>query len=137
MSSSRRKCLDCGLLRRHAGRGICATCRSRRVRDGTLEERPVIPKLSAKPFGELSYRQLDYWTRQGYLVADVANPGSGVPRTWSDGERAIAALMQALTAAGFRVAAAATIARDSRCTVELALGITLHIDSQPEGSDAS
>jgi hypothetical protein len=60
---------------------------------------------------ELTYRRLDYWTRQGYLIADNANAGPGNRRIWSESEKQIARLMIRLVKAGLTVSVAATVAR--------------------------
>lgn len=60
----------------------------------------------------LTYRQLDYWTRRGYLKAEDPTPGSGHSRTWLEDEQVIAARMLRLISCGFTVEAAARIARD-------------------------
>lgn len=31
----------------------------------------------------ITYRQLDWWVRKGYLTPTVESTGSGVPRQWS------------------------------------------------------
>lgn len=59
----------------------------------------------------LTYRQLDYWTRKGYIHATASNPGSGHYRTWPEAEQRIAERMARLIKAGFRVDAAAVAAR--------------------------
>lgn len=42
----------------------------------------------------VTYRQLDYWTRSGWLHADVADPGQGHRRTWCPEEQTIARRMR-------------------------------------------
>lgn len=41
----------------------------------------------------LTYRQLDYWSRSGWLTADRPDPGQGYRRTWPPGEQTIARRM--------------------------------------------
>ena len=88
-----------------------------------------------------TYRQIDYWTRNGYVtpaaattqhatpqsVADPARPGSGRVRSWDDVEVAVIAVMVALTRWGLAPAAAATAARRIVLdgTVEVAPGVAL------------
>ncbi len=37
--------------------------------------------------GEITYRQLDYWVRQGYVTPSISNGnGSGTPRRWSEAD---------------------------------------------------
>lgn len=47
-----------------------------------------------------TYRRIDYWTRRGWLANDVALPGTGHPRRWSQRDRDVVALMVRLTGAG-------------------------------------
>lgn len=60
----------------------------------------------------VTYRQLDYWVRAGYLRPTVPTPGTGTARDWSPEEIEIARLMARLTAAGFDLAVAARVARE-------------------------
>lgn len=66
----------------------------------------------------LTYRQLDYWCRRGYLKAE--GHGSGTRREWPPTEVAVAGLMAVLTRVGLEVATAAEVAR---LMVEQELGI--------------
>lgn len=59
----------------------------------------------------LTYRQIDYWTSQGYLRADTSNPGSGTDRTWLDGETHVAHRMLSLIEVGFKPGRAHVMAR--------------------------
>lgn len=59
----------------------------------------------------ITYRQLDYWTRNGWLHADVDRPGSGITRDWPLPEIAIARLMGRMTRAGLIPEVAAQAAR--------------------------
>lgn len=64
--------------------------------------------------GAATYRKLDYWDEEGYLLANPrpAGAGSGWPRTWAMPEVRIFAAMVRLTAAfGMAVPEAARIAR--------------------------
>lgn len=83
----------------------------------------------------ITYRQLDYWTTSGHLVAH-AGRGSGHPRRWTEHERDVAIVMARLVAAGIPLTAAAVYARDvvdrDQTTFVLAAGITLTIS--PEGA---
>lgn len=58
----------------------------------------------------VSYRQLDWWTRRGYIYAEKPG-GSGIARTYSEGEKQIAMMMGQLVEAGFRAERAAFWAR--------------------------
>lgn len=60
----------------------------------------------------VTYRQLDYWTRKGYLLPTMTSGrGSGHRRTWPDEEVWIARTMGRLVAAGIEPAVAASAAR--------------------------
>ncbi len=68
-----------------------------------------------------TYRQLDYWSRMGYL--DGAQPGSGNARDWTGAQADEAATLARLVASGFTVAAAVDIkAHDSSAPIPLAAG---------------
>lgn len=60
----------------------------------------------------ITYRQLDYWCRTGYLHPSTANPGSGYQRSFPADEVEIARLMVLLTGAGVEAKAAARAARE-------------------------
>jgi DNA-binding transcriptional MerR regulator len=57
-----------------------------------------------------SYRQLDYWIKQGWLHP-VGGVGSGNPRDWSEAEVDVAARMVVMVAAGLSPEIAAKVAR--------------------------
>lgn len=68
----------------------------------------------------LTYRRLDHWTRKRYLKPrDRSANGSGCPRRWAPEEVPVAAVMMALTAAGFQPDTAAQVARAMAFTTEL------------------
>lgn len=76
----------------------------------------------------VSYRQLDFWVRQGYLrPGDHPMPGSGKVRSWPTGEVAVARLMGRLVKAGLTPAAAHRVARGDRV---LGSGIRIVIDEE-------
>lgn len=54
-----------------------------------------------------TYRQLDHWTRQGYVPASDPCPGSGVDRTYPLEAIAVAGALAAFVRAGYTPAAAA------------------------------
>lgn len=86
------------------------------------------PGLDRSPVADgLTYRQLDYWTRCGILHPDVATPGTGQVRRWTDEERAVAVRILALTRAGIELRKAASIARQTPGEVQIGPGITLHV----------
>jgi hypothetical protein len=74
-----------------------------------------------------TYRQLDWWTRKGYLKVVNDGCGSGYARQWSATERAAAATMARLVAAGLTVQAAHRVARSPGSTCELAPGVHITV----------
>jgi hypothetical protein len=79
----------------------------------------------------ISYRQLDYWTRRGYLRPGMERSkfGSGQggrSRVWPPAEVAVACRMARLVAAGLIPEAAAELARAPGRHV-LAPGITIEV----------
>lgn len=91
-----------------------------------------------------TYRQLDYWTRRGWLAADERRKaGSGHPRHWSDAELRVAEQIASLRSAGFELPTAARVARQlcEEGRAELAPGMVL-LATEPgtgeaEGSHAA
>lgn len=128
-------CRDCGAKPGVRGaRGLDWSCYRRHRLAGTLERFPRLGdsrgSLKESPLAdgvELTYRQLDYWTRVGYLHPDGAGEGSGSRRRWSDAERAVAAMMARLVAAGLVPDAAHKVARAGG-RLELAPGVTVEVD---------
>jgi hypothetical protein len=95
------------------------------------------PKLIAASKGTLTYRQVDYWTRVGYLKPVQPGPGgTGVPRRWPVSECRIALLMGRLVAAGFTHEAAHKVARAEGGVCELAPGIHVTLRSRRTGQVA-
>jgi hypothetical protein len=132
-----RPCSSPDCTRRAAQRGLCRPCYDTRASAGTLPAAesygaPTLPDLGVLG---LSYRQLDHWTRKGWVRADDPTPGSGKRRTWDDHELAIAARMVRLIDAGFVVGKAAEIARwRTGYDTFLALGDGIHLliyENQP------
>ena len=86
----------------------------------------------------VTYRQLDYWARQGWLLPETRDGGTGpgYHRRWPEPERRVAALMSRLVASGLTPTAAAPVARagaprllrDKVATVEIAPGVYVVID---------
>ena len=72
----------------------------------------------------VTYRQLDHWTRAGYLHDDRTRPGSGHHRTWSDTELQVAERMGRLVRAGLTLHAAHKAARGQ---TDLGYGVTVTI----------
>jgi DNA-binding transcriptional MerR regulator len=59
----------------------------------------------------VTYRQLDYWARCGYVRPKHEGAGSGVWRRWSERELHVAELIGRLTRAGVVLEVAARVAR--------------------------
>jgi DNA-binding transcriptional MerR regulator len=59
----------------------------------------------------VTYRQIDYWTRRGFVRPYVMDPGNGHPRDYPPSEIRIARDLAALVAAGVTVETAHAIAR--------------------------
>jgi hypothetical protein len=89
------------------------------------------------PFEGLTYRQLDYWTRVGYLRAADPTPGTGQAREWPEMEVVVAALMLRLLQAGLVLAVAARVAREQSYDLDghLALRGGIHLDLDPSPAD--
>lgn len=90
------------------------------------EPEPVAWRHIADEIG-ISYRQLDYWTRRGWLKPEQARQTSGSWRRWPDEELAVLRRMAALVAVGVTAEAAARLARDlgRHGSVEIAPGLWL------------
>ncbi|GEP38862.1 hypothetical protein NPS01_25250 [Nocardioides psychrotolerans] len=62
---------------------------------------------------DLTYRQVDYWTRAGYLTpTGNPAPGSGIPRKYPDDQIDLAVQMSRLTKAGIPMPQARDIAHE-------------------------
>ena len=76
----------------------------------------------------MTYRQVDYENRSGWLRPEGAMAGSGSRRRWPDGELAVARVMGGLMGAGLRPRAAAALARSlAEGRTQLAPGIWLEL----------
>ncbi len=73
----------------------------------------------------ITYRQLDYWTRVGYIAAENPDCGPGHARRWSDAELTIALRMGRLSKIGVTLALAARIAREGTCGQEWSPGVRI------------
>ena len=61
----------------------------------------------------ITYRQLDYWTSQGHLIAVAdQNPGSGLHRLWEQRELDIACVIARLRDCDIPLTTAARLARE-------------------------
>jgi len=58
-----------------------------------------------------TYRMIDYWTHQGIL--SPPSQGSGRPRTWTERDRLLAALIVKFRGAGFAMRAAVDLATEA------------------------
>lgn len=74
----------------------------------------------------VTYRQLDYWLRQGLLDGPTGT-GTGRGRAWTCDAANRAVLMAALVRAGFTHAAAGRLASHATGEVALGDGLTLTI----------
>ena len=92
---------------------------------GPHEEEAPFRSPDAVRLAGITYRQLDYWTRQGWLCPGVNFQGSGSNREWPPGEIEIARRMGLLVAAGFRPEHAAALARPCEGRHQLAPGVWL------------
>lgn len=59
----------------------------------------------------ITYRQLDHWTRRGWLHPDHPLKGCGSRREWTNNEIEVAARMAQLVKAGLTPKTAADVAR--------------------------
>lgn len=91
----------------------CAACAS--VPDGHLTHHDMCDASG------ITYRQLDFWTRNDWLRPDVKDVGTGNRRTYPPAELAVVRVMAALTRAGMTPKAAERVARGG----QLAPGISV------------
>jgi hypothetical protein len=74
-----------------------------------------------------TYRQLDYWTRRGWLHP-TGGTGTGTRRVWPQEEIRVARTMRRLVEVGLIPAAAAVVARGKPgAAVALAPGIVIEV----------
>lgn len=100
----------------------------------TTEPAPTAEGISSEALAEragLTIRQVDYWSRVGWLHPDGGN-GSGTSRRFGPEEIRVAVIMARLTAAGIVPEAANRVARGQ---AELAPGVRVLVD-EPAGSPA-
>lgn len=93
---------------------------------GTVTEAGGVAELLATG---ITYRQSDFWVRQGYLRPErrKGRAGTGFARRWPSGELAVAARMARLVTAGIAPEAAAKFARESWPEGEIAPGVVLTV----------
>jgi hypothetical protein len=71
-----------------------------------------LPSATLTQRAKITYRQLDHWVTQGYLVPETgSNPGQGRDRQFSEVEAQVAAWMADLVRAGFSPKRAESLAR--------------------------
>jgi len=80
----------------------------------------------------VTYRQLDFWTKKGYLRCKA--PGSGYAREFSSEEKRVAELMGHLVRAGITPKCASRYARNmlakSSLVMTLGRGVYLKLDEE-------
>jgi hypothetical protein len=103
----------------------CPRCAAEVAIDGL----PACPRHLEAEIG-ITYRQVDYWTRLGWLKPENPVAGSGVSRRWPAFEVEVARRMGRLAAAGLGIPRAAAFARESWPAGEIAPGVTLAV-SEP------
>jgi hypothetical protein len=122
-SPTARYCLECD-----ARLADCPHCPSKAASEGL----PACSKHLEAEMG-ITYRQLDYWARQGWLKPERrvnhqgSTEGTGAKRAWPTAEVDIARRMGWLTRSGLDTASAAAFARDSWPCGEIAPGLTLTV----------
>jgi hypothetical protein len=72
-----------------------------------------VPAIRLAERARISYRQLDYWTRAGYVHTAPREPGQGHPRLYGHDEVFVALVLAALVHAGVQLDAAGPAARRS------------------------
>jgi DNA-binding transcriptional MerR regulator len=77
----------------------------------TANDPPVILSSTVVVLARVTYRQLDFWVRRGWLEP-TSRPGSGHVRTWTLDELAVACRMGALVEVGITAERAAHVARE-------------------------
>lgn len=101
------QCITCGTVIRSEGRRTCAT--------------HVADELG------ITYRQLDYWVRKGFLKPRRFGESSGISREWPPAELDVARRMGLLTAAGLVPERAHAFAREGWPSGEIAPGIRIEV----------
>lgn len=79
----------------------------------------------------ISYRQLDYWTTNGYLAVDDRNPGTGIYRRWPARSLMKATVAKRLIDAGIATPRAVELAEGIRAlphAIRIGPGLTLLIE---------
>jgi hypothetical protein len=108
----RGNCADCAAFTQLVARRLCGACYRQNKLARTLEQFPRLgpPSGGIPALDRISYRQLDFWIRQGYLQPEGGGR-SGIARQWSEEEIAVLDRMISLVEEGYRPSAAARLAR--------------------------
>lgn len=100
----------CGAISKLHGQVIEADDRPKCPRCLERQAAPVVDEMCAVTGA--TYRQIDYWVRQGLLIPGNPAPGTGGYRIWPPGEIAVGRQMVQLMAAGLSLRAAHHAARN-------------------------
>ena len=99
-------CKHCGALTTQNKKGnwrkYCEACRPH---SPVVDDHGVVVALGASQVCEyagITYRQLDHWTRQGYLVPHINAKGSGSQRYYSIPQVVTIAIVAAMVRQGMR-----------------------------------
>lgn len=95
-------------------------------------DQDTVPSVYVTTLAHITYRQLDHWTRAGYLTAcPRIHEHSGIPREYPRTEAVVARLMRHLVDAGINPQMASKYAREllEHGTTRIA-GITVHLPEQ-------
>lgn len=68
-------------------------------------EVPIYSSIQAARMAGVTYRQLDYWTRNKLVSASIPSEGSGVPRRYSTLDIAVVRLVRRLSRDGLHLKA--------------------------------
>lgn len=110
-------CASCGEERPIIARKLCTRCYQRIRKQRKLANFPSQGRdgrgegVGIPTIDGLSYRQLDYWCREGYLRPEDCT-GSGTWRKWPDEEIRVAQVMARLAAVGIPPAVGVKVARE-------------------------
>ena len=114
------QCWECGEQRELGGRRLCRRCYYKHYKAGTIHKFPYaeLPGSNVPDVPGVTYRQLDFWVRQGYLRPEHAG-GSGVARKWPAEEIRVLERMARLVRGGVVPSVAARVARGEAELVSL------------------
>lgn len=110
-----------------ARKALYRILRQRAGRSRSPEPEPLMSSTDVMREAGITYRQLDYWTRQRCLVPERFRGGSGYERQWAPATVGVARLLGRLTATGLPLETAARIARSGASRHEIAPGIWLEL----------